>query len=353
MVKTKKQKAEEEENRRHVNETLRSCGYTNVRDNPGSGRPFCALCGREESPDSNFKLRHCAGCKKVAYCAKACQTKDWPKHKIDCDERLEKLKQRKLAMKRRFDEPKFKDLTPDPASKRDVLVSLAPPTTGTIWAVVDPELFGVIPDAQDDPLEYHLLSTLIQDFVERKAVFTALETPSFGELVIAKCVDEDIYARAVVVKVATGRRRDGAGVDDERNPAEERTTDGLSTDGLSTDESLAVISDESRSAASGESAAKDDLSTEGVLSGGCVVVVDLWFIDAGGLQLGTASAELIPIRDFWDDLHRVQRTELHQSLKPQHFVDLPARLVPCFLQATDPDTGKMIPKMIDNGLPIL
>jgi len=39
----------------------------------------CGLCGKEAS--ENCKLQECARCKKIKYCSKECQVKDWKRHK--------------------------------------------------------------------------------------------------------------------------------------------------------------------------------------------------------------------------------------------------------------------------------
>ncbi|RVD88680.1 uncharacterized protein DFL_002856 [Arthrobotrys flagrans] len=46
---------------------------------PRQGKRGCALCGKEESGD--LKLMRCSACRKVEYCSKECQKKDWKAHK--------------------------------------------------------------------------------------------------------------------------------------------------------------------------------------------------------------------------------------------------------------------------------
>ena len=327
-TKTKEQKAKEEENRRQTCELMRSCGYKHVRDNPSDmGILFCSHCGREEK---NFEIRRCLGCEKAAYCSKACQSKDWPEHKLDCDEVLEKLRKKKEAEKaaaaKRFDAAVFKafpNAEEALTSGRNALVSLAPPPSGTIWGVVDPELFGVIPDAIDDPLDYQLLHSYIKDFVESKSVFGMVENPRVGELVIAVCREEEAHGRAVVTEIQQVTQ---ANVES----AVEATA--------SVEEESPVSNEELQSVdPSGK-----DISSSADASSLQDSLVNLWFIDLGVFQAKTSVKALIPVRDFWDELKRLQKRRSNGFLNATHFVDLPARLIPCFLHATDPDTGQIL-----------
>ena len=45
----------------------------------------CAVCKKSESAlAKDVKLKHCARCKKVLYCARECQKQHWKIHKKDC-----------------------------------------------------------------------------------------------------------------------------------------------------------------------------------------------------------------------------------------------------------------------------
>ena len=306
---TREQKAKETEKQREINETMRSCGFAHVRDNPNADCLFCSLCGRDEK---SFEIRRCTGCRKAAYCSKACQTKDWPNHKRECDQRLEKVTKlrKENSARQKFHAASFKGFEEKlEAAARDALVSLTPPTPGTLWGVVSPELFGVIPDEEDDPLIYQLLSNFIQDFVESKTMFSVAEKSERGELVIAKCEEEESYARAVVVNVSSGGRFKES---DSRR-------------------------EKSNSVIYSEPIDERDLSSH---STQLHPVVDLWFIDLGCLQRNTLQSDLIPIRDFWDDLRQAMKTPFNDAMKPKQLIELQARLIPCFLQATDPNTGE-------------
>ena len=302
---------------------LRSCGYTNVRDhqNHDNDRLVCGFCGREEE---QLSLRRCTGCKKSAYCSKDCQTKDWNNHKRRCKVVLDsKKKPRDDNSKKKTNKATFKRFgvteTIPTSSSQDVasFKSPTPETRGAIWGVVHPGLFGVIPERYDDPLEYHLLANFIHDFVDNKTVFTLLSNPEIGELVISKCEDQDVYARAVVVAVRDIVR--GESVGGGNIP---------STDFLATSDD------------SDDSADKTTIDLESARDEGPICVVDLWFVDLGCLQTETPSKDLIPIADFWDELERMRTLPHNESLRVKHFVDLPARLVPCCLHTTDPETGE-------------
>ena len=307
-TKTKGQRAEEEEERRRVNEMLRDCGYKNVRDNYSDlCGLFCGNCGREER---HFEIRRCTGCEKVAYCSKSCQAKDWPLHRLSCDRVFDKAKEKREIAKAtaiaRFDAAIFKSFAnaeESLTSDRNALVSLTPPVSGTIWGVVDPGLFGVIPLSDDDPLDYQLLNSHIQDFIESKSIFSIIEHLRVGELVIAKCEEEDAYARAVVARSYSSHRSSDALLDVKSLP---------------------------------QHGPAKDISVGATFGN----LVDLWFVDVGVYQTHTSIDHLIPIRDFWDDLRRLEKSPLKGFVDAKYFVTMPARLIPCFLQAKDPDTGK-------------
>ena len=48
----------------------------------------CGLCGKEAS--ENCKLQECARCKKIKYCSKQCQVKDWRRRKREDEECMKK-----------------------------------------------------------------------------------------------------------------------------------------------------------------------------------------------------------------------------------------------------------------------
>ena len=50
-----------------------------IQKNPKVAADSCAACGMK-----SMDLKKCTSCKKVAYCNKICQRKDWKKHKHDC-----------------------------------------------------------------------------------------------------------------------------------------------------------------------------------------------------------------------------------------------------------------------------
>jgi hypothetical protein len=49
-------------------------------------RKACKTCGKlnAELSKEEKKLKTCSKCKRVAYCSKECQKKDWEGHKKDC-----------------------------------------------------------------------------------------------------------------------------------------------------------------------------------------------------------------------------------------------------------------------------
>jgi hypothetical protein len=49
-------------------------------------RKACKTCGKlnAELSKEEKKLKTCSKCKRVAYCSKECQKKDWEDHKKDC-----------------------------------------------------------------------------------------------------------------------------------------------------------------------------------------------------------------------------------------------------------------------------
>ena len=49
-------------------------------------RKACKTCGKlnAELSKEEKKLKTCSKCKRVAYCSKECQKKDWEDHKYDC-----------------------------------------------------------------------------------------------------------------------------------------------------------------------------------------------------------------------------------------------------------------------------
>ena len=44
----------------------------------------CNCCGRVKGSNSGLTLNKCSRCKKIYYCGKECQRKDWKKHKGTC-----------------------------------------------------------------------------------------------------------------------------------------------------------------------------------------------------------------------------------------------------------------------------
>lgn len=155
-------------------------------------------------------------------------------------------------------------------------------TPCTLWAISSPADFCLIPP-DDCPEDYFVLKHLIQDFVDSKNIKSLIESPQVGELIIAHTQAEDAHERAVVTAVTT---------------PETPSVDGLNPN------------------------------------------VDLWFIDSGIRQENMALTEVFPIEEFWNWLKEIRRDGAYPNLNDQHFVELPARLLPCFLHAVDPNGSK-------------
>ena len=50
---------------------------------PVTGLNKCFECGKNRT-DAGVELKQCARCKKISYCGRACQVKNWPSHKQNC-----------------------------------------------------------------------------------------------------------------------------------------------------------------------------------------------------------------------------------------------------------------------------
>lgn len=61
----------------------------------------CMCCEKKPSDDIDVVLFRCSRCKRVAYCSKQCQAKDWKVHKQFCDTIIDLVgpKQAKKDMK--------------------------------------------------------------------------------------------------------------------------------------------------------------------------------------------------------------------------------------------------------------
>ena len=55
---------------------LRNCHHTRV--------PHCQHCNKLETSNGGRLFKKCVRCKRVCYCTKNCQMRDWTKHKIEC-----------------------------------------------------------------------------------------------------------------------------------------------------------------------------------------------------------------------------------------------------------------------------
>jgi len=208
---------EEEAKSREENELLRSCGYSHVRD--FGATKYCNFCGRDDKVskvgDIAFGLQNCSGCKgNVSYCSQACQSKDWQQHKHGCDYFLKKRAAKVKAEK--VSKTIFKKLERNDSSglvwnvthssSRSINEN-ADQNSQSICLPVDSEvsaelsgLLAVVPVEQDDPLDYHLLNTYIDQFVDDKKLLNIIEHLTEGELVLAKSYMDEAYRRAIVVK---------------------------------------------------------------------------------------------------------------------------------------------------------
>ena len=61
-----------------IRETLISSPFAECLDKNGDLTRYCRACGKKDD------VKKCSKCKKVSYCGKECQKKDWKDHKRSC-----------------------------------------------------------------------------------------------------------------------------------------------------------------------------------------------------------------------------------------------------------------------------
>jgi len=90
----------------------------NWRSSVQSLRAVCQVCGDKT-------VTACTGCRRVFYCSRTCQRKDWKSHKMDCEASLQKDARREAVQKTSANGTDASVKNPSPKQQQEVLNDIA------------------------------------------------------------------------------------------------------------------------------------------------------------------------------------------------------------------------------------